>query len=186
MEAAGSLEDGLALAQPAGQGEDRVPLHHRSRGDRIAADRDLVERRLAADPAAGRGDEMALGHDRGIERPLEANDHGVVGLGQGGRIAELDRGDIRVADQALGPQEADRELGLRAGRAHRDRHGNRLLARSGRPDLHRLLADERVVALLDDVAADRHDPVARDVSGGIGHGRSLRWPRCRTQRNRRS
>ena len=81
-----------------------------------------------------------------------------------------------AVDQSLRPQEADRQLGLVAGRPHRDRHRDRILARAGCPDLERRLADDPVVADLERVAADRHDPPAghvadrRDrVAGQVGH-----------------
>ena len=72
---------------------------------------------------------------------------------------------LGAVDQALGPQEADRELGLVAGRPHRDGDRDRLLARTGGPDLERRLADDPVVADLERLAADGHDPAAGDVPG---------------------
>ena len=69
-------------------------------------------------------------------------------------------------EQALGPQEPDGQLRLVAGRPHRDRDRDRVLARAGGPDLERLLADDAVVADLERLAADRHDPAARHVPDG--------------------
>lgn len=173
MEAASSLEDGLSCAKAIRQGQDHLKTDDRTARNRIAADRHLVERGLTADPTAGAGHEMALGHDRGIERPMESDNHRVVWLGQGGRVSELDPGHVAIGDQALSAQEADRQLRFGAGRAHRDRDRNRVLAWAGDPNLHRLLADEGVATLFDDGPADRQDPSARDVAGGISHGRSL-------------
>ena len=73
---------------------------------------------------------------------------------------------LLAVEQTLGPEEPDRELGLVAGRAHRDRDRDRVLARPGRPDLERRLADDAIVADLERVAADRHDPMARHVPDG--------------------
>ena len=67
-------------------------------------------------------------------------------------------------EQALAGQEPERELLLVAGRAHRDRDLDRLLARAGGTDLERLLADDEVVADLQLGAADGDDPRARDVA----------------------
>ena len=60
-------------------------------------------------------------------------------------------------------EEPDRQLGLVAGRAHRDRDRDRVLARAGRPDLERRLTDDAIVADLQRLAADRHDAPAGHV-----------------------
>ena len=115
---------------------------------------------------------MALGDDARVERPGEADRDPVVGLVHLGRVAALDPEDLRALDQALGPQEADRQLVLEAGRPHRDRDRDRLLARTGGPDLERLLADDAVAAELERRAADGDDPGRRDVAGRgrrLGH-----------------
>ena len=91
----------------------------------------------------------------GVERPTEPDDDRVVGPGEDVRVAEVDALDLAVADEPLGAEEADGELGLGAGRPHR--HGDRdgRLTRSGRPDLERFLAGERVGALVDGRAPNR-------------------------------
>src|SRR4029077_13684461 len=66
---------------------------------------------------------------------------------------------------ALRPEEADGQLRLVTRRPHGDRDGDRVLARTGRPDLERRLPDDPVVADLEGIAPDRHDPVAGDVAG---------------------
>ena len=73
---------------------------------------------------------------------------------------------LLAVEQALGPQEADRELGLVARRPHRDRDRDRVLARPGGADLERRLADDPVVADLERFAADGHDPAAGHVPDG--------------------
>ncbi len=82
--------------------------------------------------------------------------------------------DVGTRDQALAPQEADGELILVTGRAHRDRDGDRILARTGGADLQGGLADHAIVAKLERLAANGHDPDARDVADGfealVGHG----------------
>ena len=70
----------------------------------------------------------------------------------------LDPAHLRALDEALGAQEADRELVLVARRAHRHGHCDRFLVRPGGPDLERLLADDAIGTDLERVAADRDDP----------------------------
>ena len=78
--------------------------------------------------------------------------------------------DLGPVDQALGPQEADRELVLGPGRPHRDRDRDRLLAGTRGADLERLLADDAVGAELERRAAHGDDPGRRDVAGRRGGG----------------
>ena len=59
------------------------------------------------------------------------------------------------AQQPLGDAEADRELEVVPGRAHRDRERLGLLAGTVEPDLHRLLGDELVGSFAHVVAVDR-------------------------------
>ena len=124
---------------------------------------------------------MALGDARGIEGARQANERGVVRLVHRRRIAGLDPEHLRPFDEALGAQEADRELVLVAGSPHRHRHCNRFLVRPGCSDLERLLADHAIGSHLERVATDRDDPRRRDVAGwrwkglvdALGHGPSL-------------
>ena len=58
---------------------------------------------------------------------------------------------VGAVDNALGEQEARRELEVVAGRAHGDRDG-----RARDPDLERLLGHERVEAVVAIVTADPH------------------------------
>ena len=76
----------------------------------------------------------------------------------------LGREDLGAGDEALGPEEPDGELVLVAGRAHRDRDGDRVLAGPGGPDLEGGFADDPVVAELERGAADGHDLGARHVA----------------------
>ena len=150
---------------------------HRPGRERVAADGDLVDRRLAADPARRGRDEMALGHGAVVERLRQPDDDRVVGLAERDRIAGA-RGDRLVAaDQALRAEEADGQLGLVARRPHRDRHRDRILVRPGGPDLERRLADHAVVADLERLATDGHDPATRDVPdrglADVAHGRMI-------------
>ena len=120
---------------------------------------------------------MALGDARGIECARQANHRGVVRLVHRLWIAGLDPEHLRAFDEALGAQEADRELVLVARRAHRHGHGDRLLVRPGSPDLERLLADHAIGADLEPVAAHGDDSgrchVARgwrdDLVDSLGH-----------------
>src|SRR4029079_11205640 len=97
---------------------------------------------------------MALGDTRGVERAGKVHGDLVVGLVHRRRVAERGSDDLGALDQALGPEEADRELLLEARGPHRDRDGPRILARSGGPDLERLLADDPVAAKFERRAAD--------------------------------
>ena len=135
-------------------------------GQRLGAEGDLVDRGLAADPARCGGHEMALGHLRIVERPRQADHDRVVGLAQRAGIAAARAEHLLALEQPLGPQEPDGELRLVARRAHGDRHRDRILARSGGADLERRLADDPVVADLERLATDGHDPSARHVPNG--------------------
>ena len=75
----------LGLAQADRQADQRRPRHDRAGRDRVAANLDLVERRLAADPARRRGDEVPLRDPRRVERRRQVDGDLVVGLGVGGR-----------------------------------------------------------------------------------------------------
>jgi hypothetical protein len=94
-------------------------------------------------PHDARRDEVPLRDLRGIERTGEMDCHLVVGLVHRRRVAGRRPDDLRSVDEPLRPEEADRELVLVTRRPHRDRDRNGVLARTGRPDLQRLLADHR-------------------------------------------
>ena len=126
---------------------------------------------------------MPLG-DRGrVERAGEADEDGVVGMRCGGRVGDLEGGDLGSLDQALGAQEPGGKLGLVARGPHRDRDGDRGLARPGGPDLEWGLAHEPVVAALDrPVTNDGHrhggDVTGRGLAGG-GIGLRVHRRECR-------
>ena len=132
---------------------------------RVAADGDLVDGGLAADPARRGRHEMPLRHGRVVERPGQAHDDRVVGLaerqpGRRGSVSTTSGPSIRpsvrrnpTASSASSP-----------GRAHRDGHGDRFLTRTGGADLERRLADDAVAAHLERRAAHRHDRARRDVA----------------------
>ena len=62
-----------------------------------------------------------------------------------------------------GPQEPDRQFRLVTRRSHRDRDRHRFLAGAGGTDLERRLTDDPVVAELERLTTDCHDPGVRDV-----------------------
>ncbi len=166
VETARRVERRLSRPERVRQGTDHIRRDDGSRArKRLAADLDLVERGLAADPARCRRDEMAFGGEGGVEGPAEADDDGVVGLGMGDRVAEIDPLDLRAVDEALGAEEADGELRLVTRGAHRDRDPDRLLARSRSPDLERLLAHDGIPANLERAAPDGDHPRRRHVPG---------------------
>jgi hypothetical protein len=69
------IECALGRAERVGQGEDRRAGDDRSAGrDRIGTQRHLVERRLPADPARRRRDEVALGNAGRIEGARQMDD----------------------------------------------------------------------------------------------------------------
>ena len=120
---------------------------------------------------------MPLGNDGCVKRTREADGYAIVRLVHLSGIAGLDPDHLGALDQALRTQEADGQLVLVSGRPHRDRDGDRRLARTGGADLQRLLADDTVRAVLEGGSADGHDAGRRDVAGrrgGISHRRQFR------------
>jgi hypothetical protein len=188
MEASGLVEGALGRPEEVRQGEDHRPGDDRASGDRLRSNGDLVERRLAADPARRGRDEVPLRDARGVERAAEVDRDLVIRLVHRGRVAGRDAQDLRTVDQALGPQESDRELVLEAGGPHRDGHRDRILARAGCANLERLLADDAVRPELQGRSANRHDAGGRDVARRRGEGFAVhavsvrRRPAGRTER----
>ena len=149
----------------SGQGKEGGRIDDRSVRDRCAADLDLVQRRLAADPAGRRGDEVALRNPARVERVDQVDGLLVVRLRVDGGVAGGHALDARdVVDEALGAQEPDGELGLVTGRPHRDRDVHRQLPRAAGADRHRLLAREPIVAHLDTAGAIRRHPRPRGLA----------------------
>ena len=120
---------------------------------------------------------MALGDLRIVERGGESDHDRVVRLAQLGWVAGAGPDDVRPIDQALRAEESDGQLGLVARGAHRDGDGDRFLARPGGPDLQRRLSDDPVVADLERLTTNGHDPAARDVAdrrlASVAHGRMI-------------
>jgi hypothetical protein len=165
MEPAGRPEDGLALAQPAGQGEQQLRVHHGAVRDRRAAHPELVERRLAADPAGGRGHEVARRDGGRVQRAGQPDHDLVVGVGAGRGIPELHARDVVTrADQSLRQQESDGELRLVTRGAHRDGHVDRVLARPRRANRHGFLAGQAIVADLGGARAPGRDADTRRLA----------------------
>ena len=169
-----------ASRRARGQGEERRRFDDRAGRDRSRADLHLVEARLAADPARGRGDEVPLRDQARVEGAREVDGDRVVGPAVGGGVAGREGVDrVRVLDQALRAEEACRELVLVAGRAHRHGDVHRGLAGARGTDRQGLLAAEAVLALLDGPGAVRGDRDAgrlpldgdrlRVGAGGVGH-----------------
>ena len=147
-----------AARSVSGRASSVAGLDRRAGRDRVAADLDLVEARLAADPARRRGDEVALRDGARVERVREPDGDLVVGSAVRRRVGEGEAVDRRrVVDEALGAQEARGQLALVTRRAHRDRDVDRRLVRAGGTDRQRLLAAQPVVALLDRPGAVRRD-----------------------------
>ena len=170
MEPARAVEQPLRLAQGLGEADDDVAAHDGALGDDRAAHLDGVDRRLAAHAAARRRVVVALDRRR-VERPAQVDrQHVVLLLARVGAVA--DRRDLVVAgDEALGVEEARRELVVAARRAHRDGHAGRLLAGARDADLERLLAHDVVAARAPDAGLDHRDLDApRRVAGGAGGG----------------
>jgi len=84
-----------------------------------------------------------------VERTGQVDRHLVVGLVHPARVPERGPDDLGSVDEALGPEEADRQLLLETRGSHRDRDGNRPLAGTGGPDLERLLAHHAVASELE-------------------------------------
>ena len=186
MQPAGLVERPLGDPEHAGECQDDVPCHDRAVRQWRGPDGDLVDRRLPADAARRRRDEMALGHGRVVERARQPDEDRVVGLAQGRRVATLRPDDLRALDQPLGAKEADRQFRLVPGRPHRHGDRDRLLSRAGGPDLEGCLADDPVLDQLQAAIADRHDGARHDMT----HRRrrtfgALAWPR-HPQRSRKT
>ena len=120
------------LAQTVGQRGEQRSLHRRAGGQLRCVDGDLLQRALAAHPARRRRVE-APGAGVAPQRPAHVDDVGGEVAGRAGLA--------RRVDQPLAVEEAERELLVVAGRAHRDGQGGAVDA-----DLQRLL-DGDLVAL---------------------------------------
>ena len=92
---------------------------------------------------------MPLGDLRIVERAGQPDDDRVVGLAERPRFATGHAQHLLALEQALRGEEPDRQLGLVAGRPHRDRDRDRVLARARRPDLERRLTDDPIIADLE-------------------------------------
>ena len=112
MEAAGLVEGALGRAQQVGQGEDDRARDDRPGREGLGPQGDLVDRGLAADAARRGGDEMALGDLRIVERAGQADHDRVVGLAERPGSPPARAQHLLAVEQALGPEEADRQLGL--------------------------------------------------------------------------
>ena len=140
VQAAGRREQGLGRAQPLGQRREQGSGNRPGRGDRRGADDEVLDRALAADAAARRGEEAPLAHApgaRGVERDLQP----VVAVVE--RLARaLEPADLpRRSDDALREEESGDQLLVVARGAHE--HGERLAAEA---DLERRL-DRQAVGL---------------------------------------
>jgi PPOX class probable F420-dependent enzyme len=177
MEAAGRLEGMLRGPELIRRAENHGAPDDGTIGNRVRSHGDLVERSLPADAARRRRDEVPLGHGRGIERPVELDDHRVVGRGELRWVAESDAANLGTFDQALRPKEPDRQLILVPGGAHRDGDGDRVLVGTRGPNLERLLGHNPIGAHLESGSAHGHDPGAGDVTRGwrrrVGHRRAV-------------
>src|SRR4029450_1562423 len=96
-------------AQALEKGRDDGARDYRSIGDGRAELLDLVERRLAAEAAAGRGGEAPLVSDQ-RDGAAGRHRHHVVFLLVVDLEAVRDGGDVVSTEHALGDTEADREL----------------------------------------------------------------------------
>ena len=138
VQPAGLLERALGDPEHVGQRQDHVPGHGRARR---AADRSGRRPRRSRPCRRSRTRRSRRSGARRpadvVERAGQADEDRVVGLAERGRVAALGPDDLRTVDESLGPQEPDRELRLVTGRPHRDRDRDRLLPRTGRPDLQR-------------------------------------------------
>src|SRR4051812_13757061 len=144
VHAAGDLERGLA--QAVGQRGEQLARDDRPGRDDRALHRDLLERPLPADPARRRRVEVPLARVA-QQRPGDLDDVGREVLGE--------PDGARAVDEPLAVEEAERELLVVAGRAHRD--GER---RAVDADLERLLDRDAVLLALADDAGGQ--------AGGLG------------------
>ena len=137
VQAAGAREG--RLAQPVGQRGEQLARDRRAGGQRLGVDGDLLERALAADPARGGRVERARRRASRSSGPATS-----TMLAASSAAARPRAGRV---DQPLAVQEAERELLVVAGRAHRHRERRAVDA-----DLERLLDRDLV---LDPRAAHR-------------------------------
>ena len=174
VEPAGLVEGALGGSKQVREGEDQLAPNDGAVRDGLAPDRDLVQRRLPADSARRRGDEVPLRDLRRVEWASEMDGDLIVRLVHRRRVTGRRAKHLRPLDQPLGPQEPDRELVLVSGRAHRDRDRHRLLTRTRCPDLERLLAHDPIAAELDGSSANGDDPGRRHLAGRESQGVHVR------------
>ncbi len=163
VEASRAIEDPLPAAHRLRERREHGALHDRSVGNGCAVHVDVVDRSLPADAAARRGVEVPAEGPR-VEGTRQANGDDVEPLFLGADVlAVRDAIDLVGSNEALGDQEARRELEVAAGGAHRDRDGGGLLLGPPGPDLHRLLGGQRVRAFRSQVPPHRDDATTGNV-----------------------
>ena len=82
MQATRFIEGTLSGPQQVWQGKHDGPRHHRAVRDRVGPDDDLIQRRLAPEPAGRSRDEMPFGDLRYDEPAAEVDRHLAAGLVQ--------------------------------------------------------------------------------------------------------
>ena len=164
MEAAGPIESrpGPREGTPAGRGARTGPTTGpgATRGHRSATESSVAFPQIPQLAVATKFRAAMADASKGTR---EADQHLVVGVGDGGRVAEPPR--TRRPPARMSPSVKRNpidELGVLAGRAHRDGHVHGILSGPGRTDRHRLLAREDVATLLDRRARPR---IARSPAG---------------------
>src|SRR5262249_46723388 len=144
VKAAGLVEHALTPEQQLRKRDEYRSGQYRAGTDLRAPRCDLVERRLPAD-AARRAREVAVLAQIGTDRRTQPDRDDVEHLLALGTDAVGDAGYVVGArDETLGETQPGRELEIVAGRAHRDREGDRFLTRAAHADLHRLLGHQPV------------------------------------------
>ena len=170
MQPAGLVERALRGAQQVGQREDDRARHDRTVRQRLARSAtssiDALPQ-IPHDAVATKWRSATVESSNGRDRRTTIVSSGW--LSEPGSPPAVPSTSWPV-EEALGPQEPDRELGLVARRAHRDRDRDRVLARAGGPDLERRLADDPVVADLERRRRGRRRSggSSRGGSGGCG------------------
>jgi hypothetical protein len=151
VDCAGRAEQALVLGDELRHAPQQLEWHRRRRRHGLEAGAHVVELIAPAPPAARRRRTEAWG-GRGRQPIGLDGDDVELGLGRAARGAVAHAGHRCAGEQALGVAEADRQVEVVTGGAHRRRDGDAVEL-----DRHRLLDDQLVGDATDTVGCHRGD-----------------------------
>ena len=170
MDSTRAVELALLGAQQLGQFEQRFERHHGPLRQRSTGDLDHVDRRLATDPTARRGEHVALQRGR-VERFSQPHRQHVVLLLRVLHIgAVADISDLAPIDhEAFSQQKPGGEFEVGARRSHRHGHLCRFLTRAANTNLERFLASHAIAFF------DRTFAAGKAQHADVGGRSCKRW-----------